>query len=202
MRRSLILVLFALTAWRAAELPAEAFEPQSNGGASQNEDAFSAYQATLDQAATNLLKTEPGVPPERAQTAAPQQPSTRDSAREMIRLNQFARRYWKGREADFLSAVQRMRQLQPELEGILRNEGVPAELIAVVLIESAGRPAALSPREARGLWQFIPATARRYGLAVTPLRDDRLDIARSTHAAARYLRDLYLQFGASRAAGD
>ncbi len=194
MRRSLIFVLFALMAWRVAESPAGAFEPQSNSGASQSENTFSSYEAALDQAATNLLKGERAAPPERVQIAAPQQPSAKDSAREMLQLDQFAKRYWKGREADFLSAVKRMRQLQPELEGILRNEGVPAELVAVVLIESAGRTTASSPREARGLWQFIPATARRYGLAITPLRDDRLDVAKSTRAAARYLRDLYLQF--------
>ena len=93
------------------------------------------------------------------------------------------------------AGVERVRQLRPTIEPILRQEGVPTELSAIVLVESGGIPTALSPKGARGVWQFMPGTARRYGLAVSAARDDRLDIGRSTRAAARYLRDLYQQFG-------
>jgi hypothetical protein len=93
------------------------------------------------------------------------------------------------------AGIERVTQLRPTIEPILRQEGVSTELSAIVLVESGGIPTALSPKGARGVWQFMPGTARRYGLVVSAARDDRLDIGRSTRAAARYLRDLYQQFG-------
>ena len=82
----------------------------------------------------------------------------------------------------------------PMLASILRAHGLPPDLLGVAAVESGFNPAALSPKGARGLWQLMPETARRYGLAVEPGRDDRLDPVKSTHAAARYMNDLYAQF--------
>ena len=89
----------------------------------------------------------------------------------------------------------RLEMLRPVVEPILRDHGVPVGLAAVVLVESGARADAISPMGARGLWQLMPNTARRYGLRVDDVEDDRLDISRSTNAAARYLHDLYVQFG-------
>ncbi len=93
------------------------------------------------------------------------------------------------------SAIDRVRRLRPVVEPILREEGVPPELSAVILVESGGLPAALSPKGARGVWQLMPETARRYGLVVSGERDERLEVPKSTRAAARYLWKLHQQFG-------
>jgi len=92
-------------------------------------------------------------------------------------------------------APTRVELLRPLVEPILRSHGVPPELLAVLLVESGGRALALSPKGARGPWQLMPDTARRYGLRVDQIQDDRIDLFRATDAAAQYLHDLYGQFG-------
>ncbi|MFB3920973.1 MAG: lytic transglycosylase domain-containing protein [Terriglobia bacterium] len=82
----------------------------------------------------------------------------------------------------------------PAVANILGEHGLPLSLMGVAAVESGFNPAALSPKGARGLWQLMPETARRYGLTVEPGRDDRLDTLKSTHAAARYIQDLFAQF--------
>lgn len=85
--------------------------------------------------------------------------------------------------------------LRLRLRQALEAEGVPGELLAVGWVESRFDPEALSARGARGAWQLMPATARRFGLEVSRQRDDRTDLHRSTRAAARYLAELRERFG-------
>lgn len=93
------------------------------------------------------------------------------------------------------SGSTRRGKLDALVQPILTREGVPNQLAAVIQVESGGNPRALSPKGARGLWQLMPDTARRYGLRVDDQLDERLDLEKSTATAARYLRDLYAQFG-------
>ena len=83
----------------------------------------------------------------------------------------------------------------PIFEQALETYQMPLELKYLPIIESDLNPKAVSRVGATGLWQFMLATGRQYGLQVNSLVDERRDPIKSSYAAARYLKDLYRIFG-------
>ncbi len=100
----------------------------------------------------------------------------------------------KGR-IHFDTYLERAQYFVPYIVPILKEEGVPRDLVYLAMIESGFNIRARSRAKAVGAWQFISWTGKRYGLRVDWWVDERRDIAKSTRAAVRYLKDLYSHFG-------
>lgn len=94
--------------------------------------------------------------------------------------------------------VARMKRMSeyyfPIFEEALDRYGLPYELELMPVIESALNPQAHSHMGAAGLWQFMPATGKRYGLEINSLVDERMDPIKSTDAACRFLKAMYNVF--------
>ncbi len=83
----------------------------------------------------------------------------------------------------------------PMMRQVLREYALPEDLVYISLIESGFNPNAYSRAKAAGTWQFIKSTGKKYGLRIDEWVDERRNPAKSTVAAARYLKDLFEMFG-------
>jgi soluble lytic murein transglycosylase-like protein len=182
---SVVLVTIAASAWSQT---AHYAVPAASVG-----DDFAAYALALDSAADSALANV--MREAAASSQVTEVTAVTPASPDAKALHQFAEQYWNSNDEAVRRAVERVTELRPVLTPILHKEGIPDEIAALVLVESAGQPTARSPKGARGIWQFIPDTARRYGLAVTANLDERIEVAKSTVAAAPYLHDLYQRFG-------
>ena len=93
------------------------------------------------------------------------------------------------------ASLGRKSQYDDMIRAKLVERHMPADLIYLAMIESEFNPNATSPVKAKGLWQFMAATARQLGLVVRGKTDERTDPAKATDAALSYLNDLHTRFG-------
>jgi len=108
-------------------------------------------------------------------------------------IERYIRFYQEDGRKTFSQAMKRAKTCLPEMAEILESQGVPAEIVSVVIVES-GFENNTSYRGAGGYWQMMAATARKNGLRVDRWVDERKDPIKSTKAAAKYLKTLYAQY--------
>lgn len=101
--------------------------------------------------------------------------------------------FYRGSYREFFErAYERKHKYWPTIDAVFTAYKLPPDLGYVALVESGFNPRAYSRAGARGLWQFMPQTGRRYGLSAM---EDFYDVSKATRAAAEYLRDLLSIFG-------
>lgn len=110
-------------------------------------------------------------------------------------VKQHIKRYIGGRATTAKSILNKALIYLPIFEKELEKHGLPTDLKYLPIVESGLKPHAVSPVGAGGLWQFMPATGKSYGLEINKMVDDRSNVIKSTQAAVAYLKKLYDRFG-------
>lgn len=146
--------------------------------------------------------------PDLVESTIPTVPETITFAGEELVLNRYDKREKMDRELMSFSfmhtnshlILKRANRFFPIIEPLLQKNNVPDDLKYLMVIESSMNLFSRSPAGAAGLWQFMPATGREYGLEVNKNIDERYHIEKSTLAACKYLKKAYQRYGSWLAA--
>ena len=152
--------------------------------------------AAIDAVAALPVSDAPASPETMARAAAAVEAETLDLPIELNDAVASCIDLYQGRLRDwFEQALSRGQAFLPEFRRVFAEQGLPQDLAYIALVESAFKTSAYSRARAKGVFQFVSATGRRYGLQVDPWVDERGDPEKATLAAAQYLKDLYALFG-------
>ncbi len=119
-------------------------------------------------------------------------PLNKTYVRESFDREVLVNTYW---QSQTLLLIKRANRYFPVIEPILKEQGIPQDFKYLALIESGLMPRIVSPAGAAGIWQFMPNTAKDYGLEVNKEVDERYHLEKSTVAACRYLKKAYEKYG-------
>jgi membrane-bound lytic murein transglycosylase D len=107
----------------------------------------------------------------------------------------FAAQNEKKLRSFYRRSLDRGQEILPTMQGLLVEDGVSDLFIYLSMVESGFSSEAVSPKKAVGLWQFMPATAKRFNLDICSAYDERCDTVSATSAAINYLNTLHKLFG-------
>lgn len=162
----------------------------------------------LFSANKSLQETENRKPLVLSMTASVEIPQKMMFAGETVTFNRYDLHERMDRELNSFTyyhsttmlLFKRANRIFPMIEPILKQYELPDDLKYLAVIESNLDPRAYSPARAAGLWQFLAATGKQYGLEIYSEVDERYSVPKSTEAACRYLKESYKKYGSWAAA--
>jgi membrane-bound lytic murein transglycosylase D len=147
---------------------------------------FEQSKAFQEKHSTYSLKV-----PEKMDFAGEQVPLHYFDVRESLDRELHVNTYW---QSQTIFLIKRANRYFPEIEAILKEEGVPSDFKYLAVAES-GLTNSISPVNAVGYWQFLKKTGKEYGLVINDDVDERYSLEASTRAACKFLKEAYAKFG-------